>query len=124
MTKFKINITQQVLEDSKMCKHEVGQNCAIAKAISQLFPYINVGASEITFYDNADLDGCYFADSTLPDEAIDFIAKFDEYTPEQRIKMQPFSFEIEVPDEVIDMVGIDEAHRILETSQTIELVNN
>lgn len=121
MTKFKINVTKEVLEESKACNFMIGQNCAIAKAICRLFPNAWVEKSRINFYKNKDLQGNIIAKSLLPKIASSFIDDFDTKTPSERVLMEPISFDIEVPDRVINLIPIDDFYRILEESKTISV---
>lgn len=135
MTLIKIFITKDILNRSKNCtkgnpyETKLGQNCAIGLAIFDLFgnkSWVNCEQIEIcergiinSFEEGFNKTEYYI---TLPEEAREFIKAFDNYTPEKRVEMEPFSFEIEVPDEVIDMINIDEVKRICENSTTLSLV--
>lgn len=138
-----INITKDVLYESRNCTFDipngkVGQNCAIGKAIFDLFgDYSWVGSSEIiinkdgfssilnTLTNHILLNLSNYADYEikLPFEAEEFIHRFDKSTPEERVNMTPFSFDIDIPDEVIELVGgVEEVYKILEESKTMQLV--
>ena len=54
--------------------------------------------------------------------AAKFVAQFDGSTPEERVLLPEFSFEIDVPSEVIEKIGIGEVYRVLSESKTLELV--
>lgn len=139
--KIRIHVTKEVLEQSAMCKGEfpksqkqfeqkigVGFNCAISVAIIQLFPYAFVGMDSVIFdprlerdcFENASITGDIV--SVLPEEACDFIGDFDANTPERRARMNPISFDIDVPDSVIEQIGIEEVNKILSESKTLEAV--
>jgi len=112
--KILIKVTKEVLKRSMFCSGtSINENCAIALAVRDLFPRATVGASFIN---------SLAEQIELPDSAIRFIYKFDSKTPDQRLQMHPLSFEVDVPDSVINEVGISEAYRILSESKTLELV--
>lgn len=121
----KIKVTKDVLERSKECgihKRYKGDSCGIAVAIIDLFPSAQIGNSAAFLLS----DGPNMQDERskvyLPISAIHFIYWFDQSNPEQRVLMQPFSFEIEVPEYVIEKIGIGEMYRVLSESKTLELV--
>jgi len=127
-----VKITKHVLKDSMFCsEYKIGQNCAIAKAIVDLFGENTwVGSKKIFIFPNGikflgslevDLSQTsYIID--LPEKASDFIREFDNKSPYSRLQMDELSFEIDVPDEVIQSIGIDEVHNILKESKSLELV--
>lgn len=135
--KIKINITKDILKESMYCtndgklyENKVGQNCAIGKAIYNLFGDRSwVGGTAIGISDKKlDLRSCfwetYIYNIDLPMEAQQFISNFDKSTPGERVLMDEFSFEIDVPKGLINEIGIDEVHQILKESKSLELVNN
>src|SRR6478752_4345288 len=122
--KILIKVTKEVLERSKGCKadHTATTNCAIALAVRDLFPTAQVECDSIELiadaeYSNAD-NYC-----SLPQEAQDFIDQFDEADPFTRENMDPFSFEIEVPEFVIQQIGLSQIYKVLSESKTLEHVN-
>jgi hypothetical protein len=119
--KLTIKITKEVLERSKMCgivreKISHARYCGIAVAVNGIFP----GA--IVKYQYIILPIILEA-IALPDSATEFICEFDRSTPEERTQMHPFSFEIDVPDSVIERIGIEEARAIIAKSETLELAS-
>lgn len=144
MYKLEISITKDILELTKNCsgeglpiKHRIGQNCAIGKAIFDIFPnswtcdneiFINrmpVYFTEKGYMAENRSSPSWYSTSipiALPSEAREFIEEFDESTPEERVEMQPFSFEIEIPDEVIEMINIDEVKEVLKEHHCLKLV--
>lgn len=126
--KITVKITKDVLKRSMMCGTmsnlgAVGKNCAIALAVIDIFPDAIVGPQKIyPFGDYVNGDGNKI---DLPWEAISFIFYFDDLkkTPEARLALPEFSFEIEVPHSVIEKIGIGEAYRVLSESKTLELVH-
>ncbi len=130
-TKITVNITKEVLERSKDCKinssqkdNKVGQNCAIGLAIFDLLGEKSWVASEyICWYKNGiKYSLCGFIKSEcdefilLPQSAIDFIHEFDNKTPLERTEMIPFSFNIDIPDGILEEINIDDVKRIIENS--------
>ena len=125
MTKLKIKVTKEVYQKSMYCGTAQGggecitQNCAIAVAVRDVFPHAEVGADDIVF-SPLEMIGV----AQLPQIAKSMIVLFDSFTdnPEVRLHLPEFEFEIEVPDEVVDSIGINEIKEILKTSKTLELV--
>jgi hypothetical protein len=120
-----IKITKEVLERSKMCgieKKYIGDSCAVAVAIIDLFPSAQIGKTFAFLMS----DGVYRVDGLskiyLPVSAAEFIFAFDNLNPEERVLMYPFSFEIEVPEYVIERIGISTIYKVLSESSTMEMV--
>ena len=118
--KIQINITKEILEESKWCTNGaaktsmVGQNCAIGRAIWKLFgdkswvggQYISYFPKGLHFEPNGDLSMIYSITIEMPEEAIYFIMAFDNSSAEERVHMQPFYFEIDVQNTIIEDKGI------------------
>lgn len=124
--KILIKITKDVLRRSAMCDSEVGRNCAVGLAIVEIFPTAWVGGSSIHIYDQVPdcvlvHECCSVCSLALPTAASTFIYRFDHSTPAERLLLPEFSFEIEVPQQLIDSIGIGEVYRILSESKTLEL---
>jgi hypothetical protein len=122
MIKLKISVTKEILKKSKYCStlFNLGpssENCAIALAVRDIFPNAIVGIKDMFF-------GVDVVESpiSLPIVARRFIAEFDSSSPDLRIKMNPVSFEITVPNYVIDKINIDELRPLLVNHPTLELV--
>lgn len=120
MTALLIKITPEVLERAKMCgtkecKRAVVKSCAIAEAIQNIFPKSNTSAHYIRVYLDDSADSIMI---DLPKIATDFILLFDKTTPHLRPLMTPFSFTVELPDEVVERIDISD----VEKSLTLELV--
>ena len=125
--KLQINLTRQVILQSMYCNNEPGENCAIAFAIRDIFPDAIVGNEKIYFKKHALKSFDYLLNAKdetidLPLAAVLFINKFDNASPEKRAQMSPISFEIIVPDSLINAVDISEIEEILKTSLTLQLV--
>tara|TARA_R110000868_G_scaffold14426_3_gene67154 strand:+ start:13748 stop:14116 length:369 start_codon:yes stop_codon:yes gene_type:complete len=121
--KLQINITKDILQRSMMCGTEnfVGttpENCAIALAVRDLFPEAVVSSDTIYYFPTN--KSCL-----LPADAQNFIEIFDELNtcPEKRLNLNEFSFEIDIPEAVIDAIGLEQVHAILENHTTMQLVS-
>jgi hypothetical protein len=119
---FKIAITKQILEASKHCGAEndlftIGRNCAIANAMSHIFPDIFVSGYYIFPFGAGNDNSIKHIRLPLPVVAQHFVRLFDGFhlTPGLRLLLPEFDFTIEVPDEVIGMINIDEVREIIET---------
>lgn len=122
---LQINITKEVLFASRDCDSSglIGQNCAIGKAIVDVFGLKSwVGQYSIELYNNIissiprNNDCNIIGNIQLPLEATLFIRKFDKSCPLQREVLTPFSFEIDVPDEILE--------QIIDISEIDNLLNN
>lgn len=115
--KMRVKVTKEILIASAGCGYgsSLLKGCAIALAIRDIFPNAEVTSTKIR-----KMGGPI---SVLPKKARDFIEKFDRKSPEERILMNELEFEINVHDRVINKISIDEVKRILQTSDTLELVN-
>lgn len=119
-TKLKITVTKEILEKSKNCQAYDGSNCAVSLAIRDIFPNTYVNTKTIDFDPHNPFNTKLLV--SLPSNAYSFIRTFDEASPAQRINMKPISFEIEIPDEVIDKINIDELKPLLQNHPTLQLV--
>lgn len=139
--KILIKITKEVLERSMFCgidpqtginmsslQSDTGRNCAIGNAICDLFQNAWVSNESVWIFDKVPdysmaVSRLSRIKILLPRIATNFIYAFDHKSPEGRVDMQPFSFEIDVPKEVIEMIGIGEVYKVLSESRTLELVH-
>jgi hypothetical protein len=123
--KLKIKVTKEIIEKAIWCGTEseagyhVSENCAVALAVRDIFPKACVCHS--VFYP---FEGAMFDAIIIPPKAQDFIKHFDRLAdnPEARLYMDPIEFEVDIPDSVIEHIGIDEVKKIVEKSETLELV--
>jgi hypothetical protein len=116
--KIKIKVTKEILSESRFCKApsaETATSCAIALAVREIFPQAVVWRNCIWAFGQQ-------GRIPLPMSATEFISEFDFSTPERRANMDEMIFEVEVPTDVIDAIGLSEVHRILKESKTLELV--
>lgn len=121
MTTLKIKVTHDVLVKSQFCSvdttgNKVGENCAIALAVRDIFPDALVGTTEIAPYGWKQSEHIQ-----LPIEAMRFIRDFDVAPPQKRVKMNPIEFEVSVPESIIEKINIDELRPLLENHPTLEL---
>lgn len=120
-----VKVTKEILERSKMCGYdtrEIVSSCAIAEAVREIWPLATVGWSRFPRYAISPFGFKEGTEILLPDDAKQFIRLFDRTMMGDRPNLPEFSFEIEVPQEVIDKIGIEEVTRILSESKTLELV--
>jgi hypothetical protein len=141
--KIKVTVTKEILKRSMMCgvgnkdwscvteesfknKVGVGFNCAIGEAVNELLPGAWVSPSAIRIYKSHEqmLRGGEIHEIDLPTEAIAFIPRFDalKSNPEARLELPELSFEIELPEGLINEIGISQAYKILSESKTLELI--
>lgn len=137
MTTIRVNVTKKVIGESMYCGNELisqvweaknkingldgyMSNCAIAKAIWDIIPNICVLRQEVMFYSKTICLGV----ADLPKKAVLFLDKFDRLSPDERLSLEPISFELEIPDTVIDNISIEEITKRLElqVEKTVELV--
>lgn len=126
MTKLKIKVTKDILKRSMYCTNDfnIATNCAIAVAVRDIFPNASVGLycmhanifREDTDFKNPDIG--------LPDEATNFIKRFDRLAslPEQRLLLPELEFEVEIPDVIVDSIDIEGIKKLLQNHPTLELV--
>lgn len=136
--KILIKVTSKILRRTSNCSSDYGINCAIAEAVREILPYSVTNANHINVYSEPafthwvkyDL-GSYdrphesiaIAFIPLPEEAVNFVADFDIKLSAARVLMEPISFEIDIPMDLIEQIGISEAYKILSESKTLELVS-
>jgi hypothetical protein len=109
--KFQLNITKEILRKSSKCSVlqkdiygtsikglDLDRNCAFALAYNQLIPNVIV-SNNVEFLTPS---SSRIAFSYLTEKQSEFILKFDRATPEERIAFPEQSFEVEIPDAVID----------------------
>lgn len=121
--KIKIKVTKDILKKAMYCGIDdstsvynggIGQNCAIALAVRDVFPDAIVGLEEM-YFTKDDL-----ASTELPVEAKEFIDRFDMLgeSPAMRLDLDEFEFEINVPKSIINSINIEDIHN----SKNLELV--
>jgi hypothetical protein len=103
MNSLTVSITRDILARSYRCGTEneidmIGNHCPIALALQEKFPDVFVSGTHIhLFGDERDED---FA---LPQEAIEFIQRFDSLadTPEERMGLPELTFKVALREEVV-----------------------
>jgi hypothetical protein len=113
MTKLKINVTKENILNGTKCS---GSHCAIAIAIKDIFP----NAWVCQKYMRTDVAN-YKEIIYLSEEVVSFINRFDRATTEDRELINPISFEINIPDSVIEKINIDEIRESLINHPNLEL---
>ncbi len=118
---FKIKITKEILERSHECGayndvEKIGNNCAIALALKDIFPDVFVTAHHIYLfgiYENNEYSNLRI---TMPKIALDFIKVFDSLQSIHKVRLHlpEFEFEILIPDEIISQINIDEVKNMIE----------
>lgn len=142
--KILVKVTKEILIKTSRCNNAFGINCAIAAAIREMFPHSITGNRMLSIYTEEnfikllnnpfnlyrkDQNVIYtlgypeIAQIQLPFEAMRFIRTFDITSVEHRMNLEPIQFEINVPNEVIDQIGISTAYKVLSESKTLELVS-
>lgn len=126
---IKIKVTKDILERSKMCNYKAASNCAIALAVRDLFPKALVRTRSVNLLGYLGVNDEFVIvpqpdKSILPFKALDFILDFDclSDNPELRVKLEPIEFELEIPDYVIEQIGISQCYKVLSESKTLEMV--
>lgn len=122
MYKLQINVTKEILMNSRNCPNAswaspmvLSTNCVVALAVRDIFPKAAVMSTK--FYPDYSGD----IEISLPEEATKFIDEFDSSDPIQRESLEPISFEVDIPDTVIDSIDIEEVILSLENHPTLKL---
>ena len=117
---FRIAITKDIIAQCKNCgtgddTRRVENNCAIAVALTDIFPKVYVTNLYIFPFG---IDGDKEKDIKIPMPVIaqQFIKLFDgfRFTPRLRLMLPEFEFIIDIPDEVIEQVNIDDVKELIE----------
>jgi len=124
---LKIAITKDIIKHCKNCgeenkEYEIGQNCAIAFALIDIFPNVYVTSYYIFPFGfvHEKEQGLKIP---LPTIAQQFIKLFDGFrlTPRLRLVLPEFEFTIDIPDEVIEQINIDEVRELIKADQIAHL---
>lgn len=122
--KLRISVTKEILEKSMWCNanaENVKYNCAVAVAVRDIFPKAKVFQT-ILFVDREHEYSENVLPIVMPTDAFHWIKKFDNSSPIERLMLDPISFEIKIPDEVIERINIDELKPLLQNHPTLQLV--
>ncbi len=121
---FKISITKDIIHQSKNCGidndlYKIGTDCAVAVALQDIFPHVYVTNFYIFPFgiENNQLKHLKIA---LPLVAQQFIKLFDGFcfAPKLRLMLPEFEFNVDVPDEIINVINIDEVQEIISNKHT------
>ena len=119
-TQFKIAITKEVIAQCINCGIEgdnrlVENNCAIAMALSDIFPEVYVTNRYIFPFG---IDHEKKLQMPIPIIAQQFIKLFDGFrlTPRLRLLLPEFEFTIDIPDEIIDQINIEDVRFLIENA--------
>jgi len=102
MNSLTVSITKDIIARSYRCGTEneidmIGNHCPVAFALIERFPDVFVSGTHIhPFGDES--DECI----PLPNEAVEFIRRFDSLaeTPEERMGLPELTFEVALEEEV------------------------
>jgi hypothetical protein len=125
--KIKIKVTREMIDKSQQ---RCAENCAIANALRDIFPNPSVTLLSMRPFAPP---GWALSDERarcmgeiiipLPTDMRAFITEFDR--TEDRSRVQPREFEIEIPDNVIEhLSGVEEVYRILENHPLLSIVSS
>jgi hypothetical protein len=117
---FNVKVTKEILRQSKYCGkdregYKIGNNCAIALAVADIFPDVFVSGFHI-YPLGVETPAVQDLRIPLPLVARQFIKLFDGFylTPNLRTLLPEFEFEMEIPDEVIFSINIEELLPVIE----------
>ena len=125
---FIIKVTKEILALSKECgihnRENIGENCAIAYAVKDIFPDVSVTGSHFYPFGISKIEPTDDLKIELPKIAQDFIKIFDSLAAihKVRLRLPEFEFEISIPDEVIAQIDIDDAKKLVRENPMTEIV--
>ncbi len=126
---FTIAISKDILKASKHCGIEndpdtIGRNCAIANAVCHIFPDIYVTGFDMFPFGGSEDQSIRSIRIPLPPVAQHFVRLFDGFrlTPSLRLLLPEFEFSIDIPDELIDMIDIEEVKAIIASSCSSNII--
>jgi len=121
---LKISITKELIERCKSCGtendgYEIGRNCAVALALSDIFPDVYV-TNYYAYPFGIGYEKEEALKMTLPMIAQQFIKLFDGFslTPKLRLLLPEFEFTIDIPDEVVEQINIDEVRELIKEDKS------
>lgn len=121
--KLKIKVTKEIIKKAMWCgvmeMTSYVSNCAVALAVREVFPHAKFLGSDIV------IGKVSTARISVPAWVTEWVTMFDRYIcdPVKRLELDPIEFKVELTDEIIDLINIDEAKRIIAESSTLELVS-
>ena len=106
-----------------MEEHEIGNNCAVAFALMDIFPNVYV-TNYFIFPFGMENERQQNLKIPLPVVAQQFIKLFDGFrlTPKLRLLLPEFEFNIDVHDEVIEQINIDEVRELINEGRQCSFV--
>jgi hypothetical protein len=153
MYSLKINVTKEIIERSAMCgfkgsidnpqseySKDYGGNCAFALAFREIFPKAMVNTdytfafgiptleeqlSSVSSEEKCKIIEEKYGRIEHSDSMGDFISQFDDLSPLNRLsQLVPESFELEIPDYVIDKIDISTIQRVLQETPHLKLIES
>jgi hypothetical protein len=123
---FKIKVTKNILELSKECgthndPETIGNNCAIALALKDIFPEVFVTNSDICPFGIDQKNNPKTLSIPMPKIARDFVKVFDSLSAVHKLRLHlpEFEFSIDIPDDIISDIDIEEVKDLLERKGSI-----
>jgi len=102
MNSLTVCITRDIIARSYRCGTEneidmIGNHCAIALALKDRFPDVFVSGTHIYLFGDESDEAI-----PLPEEAVDFIRRFDSLanTPKERMGLPELAFEVALEEEI------------------------
>lgn len=132
-----VKVTKEIIKLSAKCDSnfsprmeydlykDITKTCAVSRAIVDLLPDAFVFQMSIRFFHTFDdyRKSLHYVYISLPNKVHTWIKEFDSLTPSARLMMDPIEFEIDIPSNLIDKIGISEVYKVLSESPTLELVS-
>ena len=120
--KLKVKVTKEITRQAMWCGtngSSPSENCQVALAVRGIFPTAIIGYNRMCIPIHNKSYGI-----NLPGKAKKGIRVFDslEKTPEKRLDLPEYEFEIDIPDEVIDQLDISDIKEFLKDSKTLEVL--
>lgn len=115
--KLRINVTKKILWESRNADYCDTEECALAHSVRDIFPDAQVTQENIYLFNATEK-------IPLPKECFQYVCNFDNATPVERPNLPELSFEIDIPQSVIDKINIDEIRPLLVNHATLTLINN
>jgi hypothetical protein len=116
-TPFTICVSKEIIARAKFCgqdeQRSIGDNCAIAIALQDLFPDVFVTGNHIHPF-GFDEEARAEMIIALPQIAQDFIKIFDSLVtmPRVRLLLPEIHFEILIPDKLLGQINIDDIQKM------------
>lgn len=125
MTTLTITVTKDILERSKNClvsSEIVVENCAIALAVRGVFPKARVYVHTLAFFGDEIQWLTPYNSVTHSQDMRDYIRLFDASDRTDISNLPQYSFDIEIPDKVLESINIEELKPLLENHPNLKLV--